>query len=130
MIGHQPPVVSILLVVSAASAIASDLDEFKVKRQEVYEFTEKPKVVRDGDTVTVTFTSKAFCDATVAVEDGRGRVVRHLASGVLGAKAPEPLQKNSLRQTLVWDGKDDKGEYVDDKDGIIVRVSLGLKPQF
>ena len=130
MIGHQPPVVSILLVVSAASAIASDLDEFKVKRQEVYEFTEKPKVVRDGDTVTVTFTSKAFCDATVAVEDGRGRVVRHLASGVLGAKAPEPFQKNSLRQTLVWDGKDDKGEYVDDKDGIIVRVSLGLKPQF
>jgi hypothetical protein len=33
---------------------------------------------------------------------------------VLGRNAPEPFQKNSLRQTLLWNGKDDLGEYVKD----------------
>ena len=92
------------------------LDEFKVKREEVYEFTEKPKVVRDGDKLTIAFASKAFCDATVAIEDANGRIVRHLASGVLGENAPEPLQWNSRRQAIAWDGKDDRGRLLDDKD--------------
>ncbi len=37
---------------------------------------------------------------------------------------------NSKAQTIVWDGKDDAGVYVDDKDAVTVRVSLGLKPRF
>ena len=80
--------------------------------------------------------SKGFCDATVAIEDtsaqvaGYPRIVRHLASGVLGPKAPAPFQKDSLRQVLVWDGKDDRGEYLDNKDVLAVRVSLGLNPSF
>jgi hypothetical protein len=41
-------VVCLLLPCGAARA-ASDMDEFKVKRQEVFEFTEKPKLARDGD---------------------------------------------------------------------------------
>jgi len=113
-----------------ASGLSADIDEFKVKRQEVYEFTEKPTVTRDGDKVTITFASKGFCDATVAVEDATGKIIRHLASGVLGAKVPEPFQKDSLSQTLVWDGKNDQGVHVDNKDSLTVRVSLGLKPQF
>ena len=56
--------------------------------------------------------------------------MRHLASGVLGANAPAPFQKNSLEQTLVWDGKNDKGDYIDDKESLTIRVSLGLKPSF
>jgi len=32
----------------ASTLQASDLDEFKVKRQAVYKFTQKPKVSRDG----------------------------------------------------------------------------------
>jgi hypothetical protein len=35
---------------------ASDLDEFKVKRQAVFEFTRKPEVTRSGGRVTITFT--------------------------------------------------------------------------
>ncbi len=119
-----------LLILVAASAAASDLDEFKVKRQPVFEFAQKPAVVRQGDTVTITFTSKAFCDATVAVENAEGKIIRHLASGVLGKNTPPPFQKNSLRQTIVWDGKDDEGRYVDDKDALTIRVALGLRARF
>ena len=111
-------------------ARASDLDEFKVKRQPVYEFTGKPTVTRDGDKITIAFTSKGFCDATVAIENAEGRIIRHLASGVLGENAPPPFQKASLKQVIVWDGKNDQGTYVDDKDALTVRVSLGLRPQF
>jgi len=117
---------------------AADLDEFKVKRQDVYEFTEKPAVTRAGDNITITFTSKAYCDATVAIEDadgpstgsGHGKIIRHLACGVLGSNAPAPFQKNSLKQTVIWDGKNDKGEYIENKDAVVLRVSLGLRPQF
>ena len=41
--------------------------------------------------------------------DAGGAIVRHLAAGVLGENAPEPLKASSLEQTLVWDGKDDDG---------------------
>ena len=106
------------------------LDEFKVKREESFEFAQKPKVMREGDRVTISFETTAFCDATVAIEDAGGKIIRHLASGVLGPNAPEPFQWNSKRQSILWDGKDDKGEYIDEKDRITVRVSLGLKPRF
>jgi hypothetical protein len=109
---------------------AAGVDEFKVKRQEVFEFAQKPAVTREGDKVTIAFAAKGFCDATVAIEDAEGRIVRHLVSGVLGDNAPPPFQKSSKKQTLVWDGKNDKGEYVDDKDSHTVRVSLGLKPGY
>jgi len=108
---------------------ASGFDEFKVKREQVFEFTQKPAARRHGDRVSITFASKAFCDATVAVENTEGKIIRHLASGVLGANAPPPFQKNSLTQAIVWDGKDDAGVYVDGKDSVIIRVSLGLKPR-
>ena len=105
-------------------------DELKVKREEVFEFVRKPAVTREGDRVTVAFESKGLCDATVVIENQEGRIVRHLASGVLGPRAPEPLQKDSKKQTLVWDGKDDRGTYLDDKGALRVRVSLGLQASF
>jgi hypothetical protein len=111
-------------------AVISAGDEFRIKRETVFEFAQKPAVVRDGDKVTITFESKGLCDATVAVEDAGGKILRHLASGVLGPNAPEPFQKNARSQTLVWDGKDDQETYVDHPDAARVRVSLGLKPQF
>ena len=112
--------------------------EFKVQREEVFEFARKPTLTRRGDDVTIAFETKAWCDVTVAIEHADpsassgqgGRIVRHLASGVLGLNAPEPFQWNSKAQTIVWDGKDDAGVYVDDKDAVTVRVSLGLKPRF
>ncbi len=113
-------------------------EEFSVKRESVFEFAQPPRVTRDGDTVAIMFETKSFCDVTVAIEhgdpskdSGQGRrIVRHLASGVLGNNAPPPFQKGERKQTLIWDGKDDAGVYVDDKDAVRVRVSLGLKPRF
>ncbi len=31
---------------------------------------------------------------------------------------------------MIWDGKDDQGRYIDDRSGVRVRVSLGLKPTY
>ena len=77
------------LPVIAGHIWASDLDEFKVKREAVFEFLQKPQVTREGDRVTITFETKAFCDVTVAIEGesmlaGSPRIIRHLACGVLG----------------------------------------------
>jgi len=117
----------LVLLVAATACAASDLDEFTVKREAVFVFAQKPHVMRNGDQVTIRFETKGFCDVTVAVEDAAGKIVRHLASGVLGPKAPEPFQRNSKRQVIIWDGKDDQDRYFDEKDLLSVRVSLGLK---
>ncbi len=139
--------VAALLLAAAGAPAADDFDEFRVKPQQVFEFAENPTVSRDGDKVTITFTSRGYCDVTVAIEETSGsaeatrpggfsdpgvqpRIIRHLASGVLGATAPEPFEKNSLAQALVWDGKDDQGAYVDNTRNCSVRVSLGLRPRF
>ncbi|MFO7899611.1 MAG: hypothetical protein R6V58_11205 [Planctomycetota bacterium] len=121
---------ALVLTLAPALAFAGAVDEFKVRRTEPFEFARMPTVTRDGDRVTIRFKAKAFCDATVAVEHADGKIVRHLASGVLGGKAPRPFQKNALEQTLVWDGKDEQGRYVDDLDRVVVRVSLGLRARF
>jgi hypothetical protein len=123
-------VVSVLVLFQAGGAEAGGFDEFRVKRENAFEFAAKPAVTRDGDRLTITFETKGRCDATVAIEDVDGRIVRHLASGVLGPNAPKPFSKSSRRQELSWDGKDDGGRYIDSKDALIVRVSLGLKPHF
>ena len=93
-------------------------------------FENKPAVRIAGDAVTISFTAASYCDATVAIEDRRGQIVRHLACGVLGGNAPPPFRKNSLKQEIVWDSKDDRGKYIDDKADHVVRVSLGLEPRF
>src|SRR5262245_17492931 len=109
---------------------ARDAEETRVKREEIFEFARKPVVTRSGDRVEIAFASRGWCDVTVAIEDAAGRIVRHLASGVLGPNAPEPLQKNTREQKIVWNGKDDRDQYIDDKASLTVRVSLGLKPEF
>jgi hypothetical protein len=110
-----------------------------VERENTFEFTEKPRVKNLGnDRYEIIFAVKARCDVTVGIMDpardpgglGRGTVVRHLASGVLGTNAPAPFQKDSLKQTIYWDGKDDLGEYVKEPGRLQVRVMLGLKPEF
>lgn len=119
------------MALSGAAASAAGIpDEFEIKRQEVFGFTAKPSVVRRGDIATIRFAVSAACDVTVAIETGTGRIFRHLACGVLGPNAPEPFQKNSLAQTLAWDGKDDRGRYADRDLALTLRVSLGLKPRF
>jgi len=136
-----------MLFYSSAAAGAgkgSGYDEFRIKREQVFEFAREPKVARMGDRVEIRFETKGFCDATVAIEEAAEkvpgtltsgylvpfpRIVRHLASGVLGPNAPEPFQRNSRKQIVIWDSKDDQGIYID-KDKTTVRVSLGLKARF
>ncbi len=105
-------------------------EEFSIKRKAVFEFMRKPSITRKGDRVDIRFAVKDYCDLSVAIEDAQGTIRRHLASGVLGAKAPAPFKKNALEQHLIWDGKDDFGHYLDNTDELTVRVSLGLKAQF
>jgi DNA-binding beta-propeller fold protein YncE len=119
-----------LVLAAGSTVLAAALDEFKVKREPVYEFVQKPTVSREGDKISIAFETKGYCDVTVAIENPQGRIIRHLVSGVLGPRAPKPLQKDSKKQLLLWDGKDDRDVYIDDKDAMTVRVSLGLKPQF
>jgi len=131
---------------AVACCAASDVDEFRVKREGPFEFATKPTITRNGDRVTIAFETKALCDVTVAIEEatekGTGtaaalrsqppfpRIVRHLVSGALGPNAPAPFKRNTMRQVIVWDGKDDFGTYLDDTDRLTVRVSLGLDPRF
>lgn len=107
-----------------------DLQEFQIKRKEVYEFTKEPSIKKVGDKITIEFTSKEFCDVTVVVQNKEGDIVRHIASGVLGDNAPIPFQTKSLSQKLEWDSKDDKGKYLDNLGDLNIRVSLGLKPTY
>jgi hypothetical protein len=110
------------------------------ERESVFEFTEKPKVQKIAeDKYEITFAVKGYCDVAVAIIDpdpkkelvpGRGIVVRHLGAGVLGPNAPLPFQKNSLKQVIYWDGKDDLGMYHKEPEKLKVRVMLGLKPVF
>ena len=124
----------ICLFVSFASfqfLFAEDaFQEFKVKRKNVFEFTKKPELIEEKNKTTITFAVKDYCDVTVAIENVDGKILRHLASGVLGAKAPVPFLKNSLEQSIVWDNKDDRGKYVDDLVATKVRVSLGLQAEY
>jgi hypothetical protein len=124
-------ILGVLLLCNLALLLKADgIDEWKIKRQEIFEFSKTPTVTRKGDTITIKFETKAFCDVSVAIENNEGKIVRHLISGVLGPKAPEPFQKDTKEQTLVWDSKNDKGEYVVDKDNLNIRVSLGLKAKY
>jgi DNA-binding beta-propeller fold protein YncE len=102
-----------------------------VERKNVFEFTAKPKVKNLGnDRYEISFSVKDYCDVTVGIVDERGKVVRHIGSGVLGPNAPAPFQKGSLNQVIYWNGKDDLDVYVKEPEKLKVRVMLGLKPTF
>lgn len=102
------------------------------EREEVFEFAEKPGVrgqgTGDSRKWVVSFASKGRCDATVAIVGPDGKVLRHLASGVLGKNAPWPFKQDSLAQSVEWNGKDDFGKPA--PAGCKVRVGLGLDATF
>jgi len=91
-------------------------------------FTQRPTAVKTGETVKLEFAVDRETDATVTIEDAKGNVVNHLVSGLLGKNPPAPL-KPGLSQSLVWDGKDDRGEPAAGGP-FKVRVALGLTPTF
>jgi len=88
-----------------------------------------PTVTADKDRVTIGFRLDSPDDVSVRIMDSVGETIRHLAHGVLGPNAPEPFQKQSLIQRIVWDGRDDDGNLVP-SDSCRVRVEVGLAPKF
>lgn len=106
------------------------IKELQIKRKNVFEFTKEPVITKTGDLISIEFSSKDYCDVTVAIQNVDGDIVRHLASGVLGENAPLPFKPNSLDQKIMWDSKDDRGRYLDDLKSLNIRVSLGLKPYY
>jgi DNA-binding beta-propeller fold protein YncE len=93
------------------------------------DFTVRPTVSMSDGKATVAFEVDAATDVEVAVLDGEGAVVRHLAAGVLGGQsAPPPPLKPGLAQSLTWDGKDDYGQQATGGPfKVRVRAGMGVK---
>jgi DNA-binding beta-propeller fold protein YncE len=92
-------------------------------------FVKKPTAVPSGGETKIEFAVDRQTDVVVTIEDAKGKVIRHLAGGVLGKNAPEPLRPNTLEQSLTWDGKDDFRK-VAIGGPFQVRVQIGMKPEF
>jgi len=92
-------------------------------------FVKKPTALRSGEQTKIEFTVDRAADVAVTIEDAKGKIVRHLAAGVLGKNPPEPLNADTLAQSLLWDGKNDFGK-AGTGGPFQVRVQLGMKPEF
>ncbi len=111
---RTPAALLSLLLLLAASAGAAEKPAF----------ASAPAATSAGGMTTIAFTAKSPCPAAVWIEDAGGKVVRHLAAGMLGEKAPPPFRKG-LAQKLEWDGKDDAGKAA--PAGCSGKVGLGLE---
>ncbi|MBL8028200.1 MAG: hypothetical protein JNL74_17385, partial [Fibrobacteres bacterium] len=86
-------------------------------------FVSTPTLTKEGSTFFVRFELSQATDVTVSIVNPRDSiVVCHLAAGMLGANAPSPLEKGTLRQTIAWDGKDDLGKVAAYPESLTVRV--------
>lgn len=94
-----------------------------------FSFSVKPTATKVGDNYKISFTVSAATDVEVTIIGADGKVVRHLAAGVLDGKLPppEPL-KAGLAQEIIWDGKDDYGKVSANAPfKVQVRAGLGVK---
>ncbi len=94
------------------------------------EFAQKPTVRKDGAKWFIEFALASPTDVEVSILDAQGKVVRHLAAGVLGGEKAPPLPlKAGLAQSIEWDGADDLGKPT--KGGPFkARVRIGTKVEF
>jgi len=90
-------------------------------------FTAPPTTQWEDGKTTIHFELSARTDVEVAVLNSEGKVVRHLAAGLLGGKTapPAPLVPG-LSQSIVWDGRDDFGNPVAEPADCSVRVRAGM----
>jgi hypothetical protein len=99
-------------------------------------FTTKPTASKANGKTKITFAVSSPTDVEVSILDAKGKIVRHLAAGVLGGKNPPPAPlKPGLKQELEWDGKDDRGRPVlsersESKGPFKVQVRLGVGVEF
>ncbi|MHC4917019.1 MAG: hypothetical protein ACYTGB_16190, partial [Planctomycetota bacterium] len=125
---HQTAVFAGWVLLLAAALPGAKAGEVGPPRR--VSFARKPSARKAGGAVTVEFAASAATDVAVAVLDARGKVVRHLAAGVIGGKSrpPAPL-KTGLSQSLTWDGKDNSGKPASGGP-FRFRVRLGTRPTF
>jgi hypothetical protein len=89
----------------------------------------KPRVEMNAAGVwDIHFELDRFDDVMVRVVDKEGKSVRSIGCGVLGANAPAPFAKDSLKQVVTWDGKDSAGRPA--AAGCRIEVGVGLEPTF
>jgi hypothetical protein len=95
-------------------------------------FSSQPAARQQGGNVKIRFAVAAATDVEVAVLDRRGKVLRHLAAGVLGGDHPPPAPlRAGLSQELTWDGKDDAGKPAATMPGpLTIRVRAGTATKF
>jgi DNA-binding beta-propeller fold protein YncE len=113
---------ALVTFVASLFSVSSSADEpLKWIKPPELTFNEKAK------TWWVTFELETLSDVEVAIVDPRkSTIIRHLAAGVLGPKAPPPLVANSRYQKLEWDGLDDHRNRVATPDTLAVRVRAGM----
>lgn len=88
-----------IVLMLASSAVASEVT-----------LLQQPVVTRSNDETSITFAVNQQTDVEISILGSDGKVVRHLAAGVLGgANPPPPPLKPGLAQTITWNGKDDLG---------------------
>ena len=88
-----------------------------------------PSVTKVGEAYEISFKVARPTDVTVRILDGDGKVVRHLACGVVGlSKAAKGFAGDSLVQRIAWDGRDDSGKPA--PPGCKAWVGVGMRAKF
>lgn len=92
-------------------------------------WVKKPELTFDDKTrkwyASFELDSLTDVEATL-VDPATNTVIRHLAAGVLGPKAPPPLAANSRSQRLEWDGNDDYRIPFPKPESAVLRVRAGM----
>jgi len=83
---------------AVCGALGEEATALQMPAKDGLAFTSKPTARADGVNVRIDFEVNKLTDVAVEILDEDGRVVRHLAAGLLGPHAPEP----SSRQVQSW----------------------------
>jgi hypothetical protein len=118
-----------LSLVAALSVLASSAGRMLAGEARQVKFSAKPTAKRTNGKTGIAFTVSGNTDVEVAILGARGKVVRHLAAGVLGGKTPPPAPlKAGLSQRLEWDGRDDYGRKASGGPfKVRVRAGMGVR---
>jgi hypothetical protein len=118
-----------MATLAAAFGVVGISNLSSLAQDKTIRFVGPPLIEKSGKQWKIAFALSAPTDVEVAILDAKGKVIRHLAAGVLGGKntPPEPLQAG-LGQTLAWDGKNDRGEQKGDGPfQLRVRAGMNVK---